>query len=110
MSDYLETFRIPLSSTQFIQLGIEDYEQPGVHFFADQPHKRFRLWSGGCGIGEADTLEEARKILLHYIASDLRVRSDRALADLKVMQRTLNQLGGEDPIDTFKLAKFLVEE
>lgn len=61
MVDYVESWSVGTRC-----LGIEDHEASGDHFF---PHryqegkaKRFHVWIGGCGCGEADTLEGAREI------------------------------------------------
>ena len=53
-----------------MNLSIEDYKQKPkngeTHFFANHPHKRFRGWVNGGGLGEADTIEEARQILFQW--------------------------------------------
>ena len=58
-----------------MNLSIEDYKQKPqkgeTHFFANYPHKRFRGWVNGGGLGEADTLEEARQILFQWATDRL---------------------------------------
>lgn len=82
--------------------GIEDYSQPGDHFFPEKPHKRFKLWAGGCGIGDHDSLDEARKMLHAYAYSHVNAEyhghQERAVS----AQRALQKLGG----DPFNLGRF----
>ena len=56
-------------------LNIEDYKQKPKkgehHFFADHPHKRYHCWASGGGLGEADTIEEARQILFRWATDRL---------------------------------------
>ena len=58
-----------------MNLSVEDYKQKPKkgehHFFADHPHKRYRCWVGGGGLGEADTLPEAREILFQWATARL---------------------------------------
>ena len=65
-----------------MDLSIEDYKQKPKkgehHWFADRPHKRYHCWVNGGGLGEADTLEEARQILFQW-ATD---RIDEAIYKL----------------------------
>ena len=53
-----------------MNFSIEDYKQKPKkdehHFFADRPHKRYHCWVNGGGLGEADTIEEARQILFQW--------------------------------------------
>lgn len=108
MSLYLETYKI--RDTVY---GIEDYEdgQPAKeHFFADNyatgKCRRFKLWRGGCGFGQADTLDEAR----------IMVR-DRALQQETEMKDVALKLAAEASYivsvlvvdDIFNLARFRTE-
>ena len=60
---YVETYKIRGSIC-----GIEDYTQGRKkdHFMADLPHKRFKSWFGGGGLGDSDTIEEARQKIADY--------------------------------------------
>lgn len=84
--------------------GIEDYEKPGDHFFPENPHKRFRLWVAGGGCGQADTIEEARKLLHTYAVSQTNAECHGHQERMVSAQRTLQKLG-DDP---FKLGSFLI--
>lgn len=65
---YVEAFTI--GDKQF---GIEDYKdgKPDKdHFFPEtfraKKAQRFHVWAGGCGIGQATTIEKAREIIVDY--------------------------------------------
>ena len=67
---YIETYSTPAGYT----FGIEDHADglgEDQHFFhhdyLEGKAKRFRTWSNGCGIGNVDTLEEARKLIADHI-------------------------------------------
>lgn len=66
----LETYKVAN-----MELSIEDYKQKlpkgESHFFADRPHKRYHCWVNGGGLGQADTLEEARKVLFDWATARL---------------------------------------
>lgn len=63
MTDYVETYKLPVAGT----FGIEDHEEPGDHFFPDDyksgERKRFCCWVGGCGIGNFETRDAAYRHL-----------------------------------------------
>lgn len=84
--------------------GIEDYKDgrpPSEHFFVDGVTKRYQLWSGGCGIGTASTLHEARgKIHQHafnMIKSRLKTANDSAQKAVQALT-----LLGDDPAFLFR--------
>lgn len=57
-------FRDPINYAELFVVngrnyGIEDYQEPGTHFFPGMPHKRFRMWAAGSSIGECEVLAEA---------------------------------------------------
>ena len=94
---YREQFCVGTST-----FGIEDYEQRGDHFFPDLPHKRFHLWRNGCGIGQADTIDEARKIIHIYVVSHFRAARAGHRERMQEAERILGSLG-DDP---FNLGRF----
>lgn len=104
-TDYVETFVVPRGRHD-CTYGIEDFEVPGDHFmpfrYENGECKRFMLWSGGCGIGEADTLEEARQLLQAFIVSQLHVECGVLRETLVRNQAALDWLGG----DPFRLGRF----
>lgn len=67
---YLKSYKI-----NNLIYGIEDQEQAGEHFFPHQykegSRQRFSIWRGGCGCGQAKTLEEAEKKLQAYIKNEI---------------------------------------
>lgn len=81
--------------------GIEDYEdgQPASeHFFAHKDHKRFRLWVGGCGIGQTDTIETARSLIHTYAVSEASAKYHGHQERMIEAQHTLAKLG-DDPFN-----------
>ncbi len=90
---YLETFLVCGE-----RAGIEDFEdgQPlGDHFFGGKHNqgKRYSCWVGGCGIGPAATLEEARERLFNYFRARLgdeltKLKSRTALVDAELNKLT----------------------
>lgn len=66
MANYIEQYRIA-----WVNFGIEDYQSPGKHFMPDQPHDRFRLWVGGCGFGQAKTVDAAREKVWQYAVDSI---------------------------------------
>lgn len=82
--------------------GIEDYTQPGDHFFPGNDHKRFRLWRSGCGIGQTDDLDEARRLLHGYALSEARAAYHGHQERMISAEKTMAKLG-DDP---FNLGKF----
>lgn len=85
--------------------GIEDYTQPGDHFMPESLHKRFRIWSGGCSIGDCDTLDEARKRLHNYAVSQTRAEYHGHQERMVAAERALAKLGD----DIFNLGRFRAE-
>lgn len=77
MVHHIEKYTIRGSS-----YGIEDREDgrhDADHFFPDdKTRKRFSCWVGGCGIGQFDTLEEARTKLIDH--ARFRAAGDKASA------------------------------
>ena len=96
---YAETFSINGRA-----YGIEDYEQPGDHFFPDLPHKRFKLWVGGASIGEHNLLGEARKALHGYAVSLVTAEYHGHQERMVRAQRVLQRLGD----DQYNLSEFQV--
>lgn len=98
MVDYAETYKINGQN-----YGIEDYSRPGDHFMPSEPHKRFRLWRSGCGIGQADNISKAREMLHSYaLAQALAEYSDHKQR-MEAAGHVVTKLGG----DPFNLGKFL---
>jgi len=58
-----------------MNLYIEDYKQKPKdgesHFMPSFPHKRYHCWVGGGGLGEFDTLPEARDDLFKWAIARL---------------------------------------
>lgn len=77
MVDYVQTFVV-----EGRRYGIEDHEAPGAHFFphkyASGERKRFTCWVGGSGIGQYDTLEEARLAMGNHIRREYREKVEAA--------------------------------
>jgi len=103
---FLETYIIPGDC----EYNIEDYEQEGEHFFpksyTNGKVKRFRLWRGGCGIGSFDSIEEARKMLNHYVIEQNTVNKEVLLQKLAIVENVLSALSG----DYFYLGKFMTND
>ncbi len=91
INPYIESYRIDDN-----RYDIEDYDDgqdPKIHFMAMYPHKRFRLWMNGAGLGQADTIEQARKNLFDLIC---RMEKDALTAYrkvVKVRERAIRKLG-----------------
>lgn len=99
MVDYVEEFTV-LGK----RLGIEDMEdtRPGVeHFFPEHATHRYQLWAGGCGVGRANTIQEAREILHDYAIRQARDLADKATRSLEAANAVLKKLG-EDPTYLFR--------
>ena len=95
--EYIEKYII--AGTTF---GIEDYEQPGDHFFPHRPHKRFKCWVIGCGICDGhDFIEEAREHLRVYAVERLADEIAKLTSRLAVCQEALTLLG-DDPFASFR--------
>jgi hypothetical protein len=100
---YLESYLIPGLG----ELNIEDYNQSGDHFMPEKKHKRFQCWSGGCGIGQYDTLDVARQNLFRYARDTLLNKESTLIENLHEIRDSLDKLSKHDH---FKLARFLTEE
>lgn len=95
MTSHIESFSI--LGTEW---GIEDHEDGGPadrHFFHNKylsgEAKRFRLWRGGSGFGQADTLQEARDQLTAYavkLATEEKKRAEAKLSDCRKVLADLN--------------------
>lgn len=99
MTDYREKFLIEGHT-----YGIEDYEEKGNHFFPHDEHKRFRIWAGGCGIGQSDTIEAARSLLHTYAVSEASARYHGHQERMVQAQNALAKLGE----DSFNLGSFRI--
>lgn len=92
--------------------GIEDYKDglpDKQHFmpfkFREGKAKRFHCWLGGCGIGEFDTIQQARQHVYNYAVSRAVEDLTKVKARLHKLNKLVESLGDED---TFNLAKFKV--
>lgn len=111
MSRYIESFFI-----NGAKYSIEDYEdgQPmEEHFFGMRygsgktgDCKRFRLWRNGGGFGQADTLQEARQLLLDYATQNLKAEEASAKRKYVTASACLGTLG----TDTAHLFRFEVKD
>lgn len=93
MSNYIKEYIVLGRS-----YGIEDFKSPGEHFFdgrdgiGGKPLPRFMLWAGGCGIGEAKTLDEAYDKLYQYIWVEVRGKLRSAEIAVEVTRQVFNKL------------------
>ena len=92
MSNYIEEAEIAGMS-----FGIEDHASPGKHFFNGAEYKkdkskRFQMWTGGCGIGYAKTINDARKELLAYVVMQLRERIVKAQLEINECDAAIRQI------------------
>jgi hypothetical protein len=86
--------------------GIEDYEDgQDDHFMPDRATQRFHLWAGGCGIGGANSIEDARRLVHSYIVSHLRAERAGFQERANNADRCLSKLGE----DFWGLAKFQLD-
>ena len=102
MTRYVETFKIGRWT-----FGIEDHEDgapPEDHFF---PHeykegrcKRFRLWRSGGGFGQADTLEEARQMVVDRALAECNLVYEEAKAQVAAMEFVFARLS--EPAHLFR--------
>ena len=97
MIKYRESFRIGKENW-----GIEDYKQPGDHFMPDKKHLRFKIWLGGCGVGEFDSIEESRQFIFDCANSNIRRRILNVEKTIKTLKYELKLLGD----DSFNLGRF----
>lgn len=98
---YLEQFKIP----QVGNIGIEDLEDgrpASDHFMPDLQQHRFHMWWNGGGIGNADTLEEAREFCLGYATRRLKTKIAELRRDLREAEGAQTTMG-DDP---FNLGQF----
>jgi hypothetical protein len=109
MTKYIEKYEVPGDSFY----GIEDYAdgQPDEnHFFPDNYKKgnseRFMLWRGGCGIGQASTLQMARTMLFKFIRGRLQLKQDKLLKETNEVGLSLGMMG----TDYFNLGEFKVRK
>jgi hypothetical protein len=101
---YIETYRV--GETLY---GIEDYQSPGEHFMKNEPHRRFRVWRNGCGIGQCDAFKEARKILFNYLLTEWLRSFDYAFKTFTENVEALNRISDKDGEPKLeRLSKFLV--
>lgn len=103
---YIEEFKV-LGRTY----GIEDHEDgrpDDEHFFPQHyregREQRFKLWAGGCGIGQAKKIEDARYALHAFVVTRLLEEAKEARARAKVCSEALELLG----TDSFNLGRFRV--
>lgn len=101
MVDYVEAFNIPGVGS----VGIEDRyaaPPPSAEAARVDGKKRFQVWSGGCGIGYAADMNEAREIIHTHVTK-------RLSGDLKKHRQQVNQLEWAMHMlgsDQFNLGKF----
>jgi hypothetical protein len=101
---YIERYRI--GETLF---GIEDYMAPGKHFMPTEPHRRFRVWNNGCGIGQFDTLKASRQFLFDYILKDIIRVSDYAIKIFTEQAVILDRLSNRDGVpELSRMTKFAI--
>lgn len=96
MITYVEEYRI-----LNIRCGIEDKDSNNPSIILDRLH----IWFGGCGIGSADTLPNARSILYGHIQALIARRTREHEDALLPLRAAGNLLGMSDP---FQLGRFLV--
>lgn len=101
MVDYIETFKI-----DGMVYGIEDLTAPGDHFIHTEPYSRYQLWRGGCGIGNADTIAEARTQIHEYAKRCVSAALKKASNRVSELTVTATKLGS----DPFNLCMFLVKK
>lgn len=107
MTKYIEKYEVPGDSFY----GIEDYldGQPMKdHFFGYKFDKdrdpRYLLWRGGCGIGTAETINEARGKLFRFIRDRINQKHKCLIKQTDEISGVVGQLG-DDP---FNLGEFRV--
>lgn len=104
MVAYIEQFETPQGT-----YGIEDHKDGrpvSEHFFHDRKgRKRFHCWENGRGIGEFDTLEEARRRVHGYAIARLRNEVTAARARIAVLQKKLDKIKD----DVFHLGRIAVD-
>lgn len=104
MSEYIESFNIPGVKN----FGIEDRyaehdpSKPAWPRVDDQ--KRYQVWAGGCGIGTASSLEEAREMIHGYAMKQISADLTTHRQKIDQLEWTANSLG----VDPFYLGRFLL--
>lgn len=86
MTIYAETYMIDGSIC-----GVEDYRQRGKHFMPTMPHKRYKSWFGGGGLGDSDTLQEARQKIYDYAKLRLHDEIDKLLITENTLRTLIEQ-------------------
>lgn len=92
------------------RFAIEDYEDgapAAQHFFPHTKHKRYHLWRNGCGIGQADTLADAKLQIRKYVLNSLLRQRDDLSVKLSAVNYNLTKLAVG--VDYAGLDKFKVE-
>ena len=96
------------------KFAVEDHEdgQPAEkHFFHNHylsgEGKRFHCWHNGCGVGQFDTLADARFKIRDYALNDANRKYNMALDHKREAIAIIDALSGDD---IFKLAAFLAKE
>ena len=78
-----------------MELSIEDYKDKNKgHFMHTKPPKRYYCWCNGGGLGEANTLDEARQKLFDFAMDRLHEGVKRFTGKLHACldaQRTLGE-------------------
>jgi hypothetical protein len=99
MIPYVEEYKIAN-----MRFGIEDYKQKRKgHFMPDLPHKRYHCWVNGGGIGQADTLQEARQIIFQLAIDNLDANIYKLTEDLFIRLQAKHLLADNmDNLQGFK--------
>ena len=110
MAKYIEKYEVPSDSFY----GIEDFldGQPikdhfmGYRFDKDRD-PRYMLWRGGCGIGHAQTITEARIKLFQFIRARVNDKHEELIKQTDKISEVVGQLG-DDPgnLDQFLVHHF----
>jgi len=92
-----------------MELSIEDYKQKPkkgeYHFFADRPHKRYHCWVNGGGLGQSDSLEDARIILFDWATARLDEDIFKFSEQLFIRLQAKRQLISADKLQDFKVGE-----
>ena len=73
-----------------------------VTYGIEEKEGRFQLWKGGCGIGNASSLDGARKMIRDYAASALRMEIESYQDIISRTRRALDILE-MDPLGHFEV-------
>ena len=83
--------------------GIEDFDEPGAHFFTNTQKHRFKCWVSGCGICEGhDTIEQARAHIREYAVGRLTGEIIRLQSRISLCQDVVVTLE-DNPMSHYKL-------